>query len=215
MIGKLQYISQQAEDGSHLPAIQSALDAGCTWVQLRIKYQPDEVVLETALAAKELCKQYNATLILNDYPAIALQAETDGVHLGLSDMSVPGARTLLGAEYIIGGTANTFENIRQRVSEGADYIGLGPFRFTSTKKILSPILGLEGYAAIMEQVRAAGITIPIVAVGGILAADVPALLDLGFYGIAISGAITYAQDPSATVKELYGHLNTHKLVAHV
>src|SRR5690606_30277357 len=98
--------------------------------------QSAEEILELAIAAKASCDAYGAKLIVNDYPEIALEANAYGVHLGLDDMSVRTARQLLGSEMIIGGTANTFEHILQRVEEGADYIGLGPYRFTSTKKKL-------------------------------------------------------------------------------
>jgi thiamine-phosphate pyrophosphorylase len=103
---------------------------------------------------------------------------------------------------IVGGTANTFEHIQQRVQEGVDYIGLGPFRFTSTKEKLSPVLGLQGYQRIMDQVRAANIQLPIVAIGGIVAEDVPGLRDAGIYGVAVSGAILSAVDKIEIVKQI-------------
>jgi thiamine-phosphate pyrophosphorylase len=103
---------------------------------------------------------------------------------------------------VVGGTANTFEHIQQRVQEGVDYIGLGPFRFTSTKEKLSPVLGLEGFQRIMEQVRTAGIQLPIVAIGGILADDVPGLRDAGIHGVAVSGAIITALDQKEEVERM-------------
>ena len=84
----------------------------------------------------------------------------DGVHLGKLDMPIKEARERLGKDFIIGGTANTFEDIRQHAADGADYIGCGPFRFTTTKRKLSPILGLDGYHSILTQMREKGITIP-------------------------------------------------------
>lgn len=81
----------------------------------------------------------------------------------------------------------------------ANYIGCGPFRFTTTKKGLSPILGLEGYRSIMQQVKEAGIDIPIVAIGGITADDIPALMQTGISGIALSGAILRADNPMEMV----------------
>jgi thiamine-phosphate pyrophosphorylase len=87
------------------------------------------------------------------------------------------------------------------VNEGVDYIGLGPFRFTSTKEKLSPVLGLEGYQQIMHKVKAAGIQLPIVAIGGILPGDVPGLRAAGIHGVAISGAITNAEDQKAEVEK--------------
>jgi thiamine-phosphate pyrophosphorylase len=208
MIDKLHYISQQTENGSHLTAIAEALDAGCKWVQLRVKDQPVDVILEHAIAANKLCNRYGAKLIVNDHPEIAQKAGAYGVHLGLQDMSVAQARRIVGPEMIIGGTANTFQHIQQRVAEGVDYIGCGPYRFTTTKAKLSPIVGLEGFKTIVEQMHAANITVPLIGIGGILPEDIALLLDAGLYGVAISGAITKAADRQAMVDYIYQHLNT-------
>jgi thiamine-phosphate pyrophosphorylase len=207
MIGKLHYISQQPENGSHLSAIKRALEAGCKWVQLRVKDHPAATVLQYAMEANELCKLYDAKLVINDYPEIAVQSGAYGLHLGLQDMPVAQARSIVGGQMIIGGTANTFKDIEQRAAEGAGYIGLGPFRFTATKQKLSPVLGLQGYEAIMRQVCAANIQIPVIAIGGILPGDVIAIMQTGVYGIAMSGAITYAADAAQTVKNIYGQLD--------
>lgn len=134
MISQLHYISQSNSEISHLLAIENALKAGCRWIQLRIKDEPLDFVLDTALAARQLCNIYKAKLIINDYPKIALEAKADGLHLGLQDMSIPAARVIVGDKMIIGGTANTLEHVLLRVKEGADYIGLGPYKFTKTKK---------------------------------------------------------------------------------
>ncbi len=145
MIEKLQFISNQTKDITHLESIQTALDAGCRWIQLRVKNQSFENVLKLAENAKILCDSYQAKLIINDFPFVAKEIDAYGLHLGLDDMSIETARKIVGKKMIIGGTANTLEHILKRIKEGADYIGLGPFRFTSTKQNLSPILGLEGY----------------------------------------------------------------------
>ncbi len=206
MIDKLHYISQQPGNRTHLSAIKGVLDAGGKWIQLRVKNQPENIVRDYALSAKKLCEQYDAKLIINDYPAIAIETGAHGVHLGLNDMSVAEARAIVGYEMIIGGTANTFNHIQQRAAEGVNYIGLGPYRFTKTKRNLSPILHLEGYNKIMEQVKNAGIEIPIIAIGGIELKDIPALMQAGVYGVAVSGALTYATFQAQTVKNMYHEL---------
>jgi len=207
MIDKLHYISQQPENGTHLTAIKAALDAGCKWIQLRVKDEPQDLVLQHALNAVKLCNAYGARLIVNDYPEIALKAGAHGLHLGLNDMPVAQARAIVGSNMIIGGTANTFEHIKQRIAEGVDYIGLGPYRFTKTKQKLSPILGLEGYTAIIKQVRLANIQVPVIAIGGIELNDIAPIINTGLYGVAVSGAITFAPDPLQTVKQMYQQLN--------
>jgi len=202
VIDKLQYISQAAADGSHLTAIEKVLRNGVQWVQLRIKEQTEEQVLGIARQAAVLCKKYDVRLIVNDYPQIALEVDAYGVHLGLDDMPVPEARAILGHSKCIGGTANTFEDVLRRVEEGVDYIGLGPYRFTTTKKNLSPVLGLTGYADILGQMQEAGITIPVIAIGGIEQPDIDLLLSAGVHGLALSGLLTRNNDLK---EEFYVH----------
>jgi thiamine-phosphate pyrophosphorylase len=191
MIEKLQFISQQTDQLSHLQSISAACKAGVKWVQLRVKEKSAEEVLALALEAREICKSYGAKLIINDHPAIALKAGADGVHLGKLDMPVAEARKMVG-DMIVGATANTFEDIEAHARSGADYVGLGPFRFTATKKNLSPILGLEGYRAIMKKCRQENIHIPIVAIGGIQVADIAGLRQAGLHGIAVSSLLVGA-----------------------
>ncbi|MFW0717759.1 thiamine phosphate synthase [Pedobacter sp. N23S346] len=211
MIDRLHYISQQPENGTHLTAIRAALEAGAKWIQLRIKFESKENILQYALNAVALCNEHGAKLIVNDHPEIAMEAGAYGLHLGLEDMPVEKARNIVGLDMIIGGTANTFEHIQQRVTEGVDYIGLGPYRFTKTKQKLSPILGLEGYAAIIRQVNQAGIKTPIIAIGGIETQDIQSIKEIGLYGVAVSGAITYAADPASTVTQMYEYVNHNSL----
>jgi thiamine-phosphate pyrophosphorylase len=202
MLERVYFISQQTAAKTHLNAIEEALAAGCRLVQLRVKNEPETAVLEQAKKAKALCDRYNAKLVINDYPHVAKSVGAWGIHVGLQDMSPGAVRAIVGPGMIVGGTANTFEHIQQRVQEGVDYIGLGPFRFTSTKEKLSPVLGLQGYQRIMDQVRAANIQLPIVAIGGIVADDVPGLRDAGIYGVAVSGAILSAVDKIEIVKQI-------------
>ena len=126
----------------------------------------------------------------------------DGVHLGKKDMPTDQARAFLGKDFIIGGTANTLDDVRNHWKNGVDYIGCGPFRFTTTKKGLAPVLGLEGYEAIVMGMKSEDIDIPIVAIGGITASDIPAIMATGVSGIALSGTVLSAPDPSAEMARL-------------
>jgi len=135
------------------------------------------------------------------------------LHLGLQDLSITAAREIVGDEMIIGGTANTLEHILLRVEEGADYIGLGPFRFTKTKKNLSPILGLEGYQNLVRAIRERGeIQIPIIAIGGIELNDISTIMETGVHGVAVSGAITFAQNREDVVAEIYQKVGNSTLI---
>lgn len=192
---QLQFITHQTEKYSYVQSAALALEGGCRWIQLRMKNASLPEVEETALAVQEMCKKYAATFILDDHVGLTLKIKAHGVHLGKTDMPVPDARKLLGKGFLIGGTANTFDDMKRLVAEGADYIGLGPFRFTYTKKNLSPIIGLEGYRRIMQHCKDEGIRIPLVAIGGITIEDIPALLSVGVPGIALSSTILQAADP--------------------
>lgn len=198
----IQFISHSNERCSYLDGIRLSLEGGCKWVQLRMKDAPDEQVAQLGVQARELCDRYGAKLILDDRVELVAKTGADGVHLGKNDMPIAQAREILGPGKIIGGTANTFEDIVAHWKSGADYIGCGPFRFTTTKKNLSPILGLEGYRDIVARMKDAGITLPLVAIGGITAEDIPAILETGVDGIAVSGTVLRAEDPAAEMAKL-------------
>lgn len=197
-----QYISHFTPTIGYVEGIRMALEGGCKWIQLRMKDASAEEVLVNAEEALHLCRQYGAKFILDDHVELVERAGADGVHLGKNDMPVDEARKILGNGKIIGGTANTIEDIVRLHKQGADYIGCGPFRFTTTKKKLSPVLGLEGYKSIVQNMRDKGIDLPIVAIGGITVADIPAIMATGVTGIALSGAILGAADPVAMTENI-------------
>ena len=172
-----------------------ALEAGCKWIQLRMKDATDEQVRETALELIPMCKENDAFLIIDDRVNVVNDLRVSGVHLGRDDMDPMQARELLGPHAIIGVTANTAEEIIKWKGKDVDYVGVGPFRFTTTKKNLAPEIGLEGYRSIVRQVRAAGVELPLVAVGGITLEDVDSIMATGVQGLAVSGAIINAPDP--------------------
>ncbi|CAG4994288.1 Thiamine-phosphate synthase [Dyadobacter sp. CECT 9275] len=160
------------------------------------------MILEKASLAKNLCDSYGAKLIINDYPEVARDTGAFGVHLGLEDLPIQTARQM-GGNMIIGGTANTLQDVLQRVQEGADYVGLGPYRFTNTKQNLSPVLGADGYRAILETIHQMNISIPVIAIGGITDEDITGLLSAGVHGVAMSAAITHSPDRKQFVTQLY------------
>lgn len=203
----VQFISHYSERYSYLDSIQLALEGGCRWIQLRMKDALDEEVRPIAIEAQKLCRHYNATFIIDDRVALVRELGADGVHLGKNDMPIREARRLLGSDFIIGGTANTFEEAKVHYEASADYIGCGPFRFTTTKQKLAPVLGLEGYRSIISKLRAANITIPVVAIGGITKDDIPAILQTGITGIALSGTVLRADDPIAEMKHIINIIN--------
>ena len=207
---QLQFISHQNEKMGYLDGIREALAGGCKWIQLRMKGATDEEVRPVALKVKEWCKEQNATFLIDDRVQLVKELQIDGVHLGKNDMPIAEARSILGDDFIIGGTANTFEDVKAHYEAGADYIGCGPFRFTTTKEKLSPILGLEGYREIIQKMKAENIDIPIVAIGGITRKDIPEIMKTGVNGIALSGSILNAQNPVSETHDIMGILEEIK-----
>jgi len=200
MISNLHYITQDVEDVSHQQLAINACEAGIDWVQLRVKNKHHHEWVDIAWEVKKICHQYNVKLIINDNVSVAKIVNADGVHLGKTDADPLEARKELGENAIIGGTANTFDDIKTLVDKGVNYIGLGPYRFTSTKNNLSPILGLQGYQEILKQCKINNITIPIIAIGGIQPEDVKLLINEGVYGIAVSSAITFSKNSTEIIK---------------
>ena len=200
-LGRLQFISHYTEEVSYLEGCRMALEGGCRWIQLRVKGAPDEEVFPLAIQVQRLCKEHDAVFLIDDRVALVKEIGADGVHLGKNDMPVSEARQLLGEEYIIGGTANTMDDICALIGQGVDYIGCGPFRFTTTKEKLSPLLGAEGYRKLLEAMEEQQLTTPLVAIGGITLEDLPLLRSVGVKGFAVSGAILHAPDPVAATRQ--------------
>lgn len=199
---QVQFITHKNDRFSYVDGARMALEGGCRWIQLRMKDATDDEVRGAAAVIQPLCREHDAVFLLDDRVELAKELKADGVHLGRNDMPVSEARRVLGEEFIIGGTANTFEDVERLWREGADYIGCGPFRFTTTKANLSPVLGLDGYRSIITRMDAAGIDLPVVAIGGILYDDIPAVMSTGVHGIALSGAVLDAENPVEEMRRI-------------
>lgn len=202
----IQFITHSNTRYDYVEGARLALEGGCRWIQLRMK---DAQEVDFLLAAKQIgamCKEYGATFVLDDHVEWVGITGADGVHLGKNDMPVDEARNQLGANRIIGGTANTFEDVERLWRQGANYIGCGPYRFTTTKKNLSPVLGLDGYRHIISKMKAHDINIPVVAIGGILQPDIKDVMATGVSGIAVSGAILNAENPVEEMKRFIDSL---------
>ncbi len=196
----LQFISHFTETISYIESIRIALDGGCRWIQLRMKDATARKLYETAVEVLPLCHDVGAKLIVDDRLDVALAANADGVHLGQNDLPVAKAREISGKDFIIGGTANTFDQVIKHAEAGADYVGVGPYRFTTTKKGLAPVLGIDGYRNIVSQINAHHIHLPVIAIGGITRDDIPALMKTGIAGIALSGSVLRAESPVEEMK---------------
>lgn len=205
-IAKIQFITHESDELTYENQLKIAIENNLPWVQLRAKNLSKSEVLGIAFNLVKICKARDIKLIINDYADIARKVDADGVHLGKEDMSPLEARKLLGEEKIIGGTANTFEDILKLYNQGVDYIGLGPLRFTSTKIKLSPVIGFSGYKTILEKCKHQQIKIPIIAIGGITMEDIPHLSKTGVHGIATSSMILNAEDKETIIEKILEQL---------
>jgi thiamine-phosphate pyrophosphorylase len=214
----LQFITHFSDNYSYIDSAKIALEGGCRWIQLRMKDVNESLLEETALFVQKMCKEYGATFIIDDNVHLVKKIKADGVHLGKNDMPISEARRILGDGFIIGGTVNTFDDIlKQRTTDNGqqslgmpDYFGCGPFRFTSTKKNLAPILGLEGYENIISNMKRNNINIPIVAIGGINKDDILDILKIGVDGIALSSSILRSENPIEEMKDIVRILSINK-----
>jgi thiamine-phosphate pyrophosphorylase len=189
LISRIQYITQDNAQLTHAQQAKLMFENGVDWVQIRMKNCSKEAIIVQAKEALFYARALGGKLIINDHIDICKELGADGVHVGLSDTDVAETRAYLGNNFIIGGTANTIEDIQLHLKNGADYIGLGPFRFTTTKKNLSPIIGLDGYKQLVAEMQKRNIQIPVVAVGGIMMTDIEDIQSVGLYGVAISTAL--------------------------
>lgn len=206
---KLQFITHYTEKYSYIDSARMALEGGCRWIQLRMKDAEESLLEETAVIVQNMCKEYDATFIIDDHVWLAKNIKADGVHLGKNDMSITEAREILGDSFIIGGTVNSFEDISRNLQSAVpDYFGCGPFRFTATKKNLSPILGVEGYRNIIHHMRDNHIYVPLIAIGGIGKNDILPLLESGVNGFALSGSVLHADNPIKEMDELMNLIQT-------
>ncbi len=190
----LQYITNTDCGVPIKDQVKAVLDGGGRWIQVRMKDASDEEIKKVIDEIMPMCLETESFLILNDRVELAKTLNVGGVHLGREDMLPSQARVILGAAAVIGVTANTFEDVQAVRSLDVDYIGIGPFRYTETKKKLAPILGRDGIKAICDRMQEEEILIPKVAVGDVKYDDVAELMDAGVNGVAVSGAIAFAKD---------------------
>lgn len=198
---KIQFITHAGHGYNLVESALLALSCGIRWIQFRCKDLREEEAEPMARTVQDLCRRHKALFVIDDHVLLARKLQADGVHLGKDDMPIAQARRILGNDYLIGGTANTWEDIEKIRDEGGNYVGLGPFRFTETKKKLSPVLGTEGYARILGKARETGLSLPVFAIGGIRPEDGPDLKRCGVFGLAVSSAVLQAENPQEEVNK--------------
>ena len=177
-------------------AVEAALDGGVTCLQLREKEASAGEILALARTLLPLCRARRVPLLINDRVDIALAAGADGVHLGQDDLPLPEARALLGPDRILGATAHTVEEALRAQAEGADYLGVGAMFPTGTKTNTIPT------SADTLKAICAAVSIPVVAIGGVTAQNLPTLAGTGIAGAAVVSAIFSQSDLTAAARTL-------------
>lgn len=192
-------IDTLGDDQRSYPDLARAiLAAGAPFVQLRVKHLATGAFVAVAREVKALTDTAGAQLIINDRTDIARLVDAAGVHLGQDDLPVDAARAILGRGKIVGFSTHNLRQAEAAARTGiVDYIGFGPVFATTSKDRPDPVQGLDG----LRRVRRA-VALPIVAIGGITAATLPAVLDAGADAAAMIGEIVRAADVTATVRRL-------------
>ena len=207
-IEPVQFITPDRPSDYHVSYVEKACWGGVRWVQLRVKGRDFKEWCALALEVKGVCRNYGAVFIVNDSAEVAAAVDADGVHVGENDTTPEKVREIVGPGKIIGATANTLETALRHVQAGVDYLGVGPYRYTETKANLSPVLGSEGVKGICQGLRDSGVATPVIVVGGVTPTDISAIRAAGAHGVAVSGAISAAQDKMAAarsfVEQFYG-----------
>ncbi|WP_349681429.1 thiamine phosphate synthase [Pedobacter sp. UBA5917] len=202
-IEKFQYITHDIPNLSHIEQAQLACEAGAKWIQYRCLTKTDEELLQDINVIAEICDDWGTTLIVTDHVHLNGKADIQGFHIENMDADFNVLRKLVGHDITLGGSANTLENLIRLAAEGADYAGFGPYAATETKPNGYPLLGLEDYQQAVRELQRLSIDLPVLAVGGIKIYDVEALMQTGVYGIAVSGAVNFADDFIEAYQDFY------------
>ena len=196
---KTMFITHQNENYSYMDSAFLSIENGIKFVQLRMKETKDENVVCLAEELRPICDKNNVLLTVDDRINLLSTGLFDGVHVGKNDMPLQEAKLITKEDYLLGATCNTVLDVQLAIGGKADYIGMGPYRFTTTKKNLAEILGLEGYKNVIEKIKP---TIPLYAIGGIRLEDLMLLKQIGVYGAALSSIVLESNEPKRTIKEI-------------
>ncbi|MGN9776278.1 thiamine phosphate synthase [Micromonospora sp. H33] len=199
-LGRLHLITDTRPGRNPLAVLRAALPVARAELVVQVRVTDDATDREAydlARRAVVLCARYGSTCLVNDRLHVALAVGADGGHVGADDLPVGAARAVLGSAAVLGATARDPGTAAEAVAAGASYLGVGPYRPTSTKDGLPTAIGVAGVRAV-----AAAVSVPVIAIGGVTAEDVPALRGAGAYGVAVIGALSGAADPARATTEL-------------
>jgi thiamine-phosphate pyrophosphorylase len=200
----LYLVCSATPDGRELPTlIRTATAGGVDIVQLREKHMRNEELVSEAIAARALCAELGALLIVNDRPWVAREAGADGIHVGQNDIPPAEVRELVGPDMLVGLSTHSPAEIDAVDASVVDYIGVGPVHATPTKPG-RPAVGLE-----LIRYAAAHTPVPFFAIGGLDVGNLDDALDAGASRVCVLRAIAAAEDPERAARELRERLAAH------
>ncbi len=202
-IEKLHFITHDIPKSSHIEQVQVACEAGAKWIQYRCLSKADGELLADINVIADICDDWGATLIVTNHVHLKGKADIQGFHIEDMNADFIALRKEIGEEFTLGGSSNTVDNLIRLAKEGVDYAGFGPFKITTTKPNKSPLLGLNGYATAITELKVLEIELPILAVGGVTLNDIPFLMKTGIFGIAASSAINQAENMYEAYLDFY------------
>ncbi|WP_428963536.1 thiamine phosphate synthase [Micromonospora fluostatini] len=203
-LGRLHLVTDTRPGRDPLAVVRAALGVAGPDLVVQVRVEDaatDREAYDLAGRVVALCAPYRATCLVNDRLHVALAVGADGGHVGADDLPVDAARRVLGPDAVLGATAREPVTARAAVDAGAGYLGVGPCHHTSTKDGLPDPIGPAGIRAVADAVD-----VPVIAIGGVTAATVPALRAAGAYGVAVVGALSTAADPARATAELLREL---------
>lgn len=177
--------------------VEAAVQGGCTMVQLREKDLDTGTFISRARIIKEVLQPYHVPLIINDRVDVAMAVDAEGIHLGQSDMSIEGARRLVGKNKIIGWSVESMDDVLRANALDVDYIGISPVFSTPTKTDTAAPFGVEGTRQAVALSKH-----PAVGIGGINRHTIEQLRDCGLAGVAVVSDIMSAEDPRMAAQTL-------------
>ena len=178
--------------------VEEAIKGGVTLVQLREKKIDTLEFYDIAVKIKCITDKYKIPLIINDRIDIAQAIDCAGVHLGQKDMPADIARKIIGDNKIIGVSTSSLEEAQKAETQGADYVGVGAMFPTTTKDDANAVS-----MNFLKEIKG-GISIPVVAIGGINEKNVSLLKPANIDGIAVVSAILSQRYPKAAAEKLVG-----------
>ena len=185
------------DDISYEQQVELACQGGADMIQLRDKKMSDKDLFDLSLKLQQICSKYNVYFTVNNRVDIADISNSDGVHLGQSDLPVSYARKVLGENKIVGISASGYDKVIEADKLPVDYIGCGAI-FSTTTKPEANVRGLE----VLKQLKTANITKPVIAIGGIDKTNVDEVIRAGADGVAVVRAVCGAQDIKKEAQEI-------------